>query len=193
MPCMVVKGSMGSTAVSSGSPAGRMTRRISSSYFCGEFVIALVVGGHAHDGAGAVVHQDVVRHPDRHLLAVVRIDGIAAGVDAMLLDLADVAHFPGLALLGDEVVRLRRAAGRCFWSRRATRGCWGASCNEVAPKMVSTRVVKTVMVALVGSVAPSSLKSTSVPSLRPIQLRCMVRTFSGQPGRRSRSRSNSSA
>ena len=46
---------------------------------------------------------------------------------------------------------------------------------------------------IAGSVAPSSLKSTSVPSLRPIQLRCMVRTFSGQPGKASRSRNNSSA
>ena len=36
--------------------------------------------------------------------------------------------------------------------------------------------------------APSSLKSTSEPSLRPIQLRCMVRTFSGQPSSLSRSR-----
>src|SRR5881397_3333053 len=44
-----------------------------------------------------------------------------------------------------------------------------------------------------GPDGPSSLKSTSVPSLRPIQLRCMVRTFSGQPCSLSRSRSNSSA
>ena len=83
--------------------------------FLGEFVIPIVVSGHAHDGAGAVIHQDVVGHPDRHLFAVIRIDGIAAGVDAVLLDLADVTHFPGLALLRDELVDCRRAAGRYFW------------------------------------------------------------------------------
>src|SRR5947208_3138407 len=49
------------------------------------------------------------------------------------------------------------------------------------------------MIEVAWSVEPSSLKFTRVPSLRPIQLRCMVRTFSGQPGKRSRSRSNSSA
>ncbi len=58
---------------------------------------------------------------------------------------------------------------------------------------MSTRVVKTEMVDWGESVAASSLKSTSVPSLRPIQLRCMVRTFSGQSPSLSRSRSNSSA
>ena len=39
----------------------------------------------------------------------------------------------------------------------------------------------------------SRKKSTSVPSLRPIQLRCMVRTFSGQPVSLSRSSSSSCA
>src|SRR5271154_2095128 len=63
---------------------------------------------------------------------------------------------------------------------------------EVAPKIVSTRVVKTVIVLSGESAAPSSLKSTSVPALRPIQLRCMVRTFSGQPSSLSRPLSNSS-
>src|SRR5579863_5138250 len=63
---------------------------------------------------------------------------------------------------------------------------------EVAPKIVSTRVVKTVMVFSGDSAAPSSLKSTSVPALRPIQLRCMVRTFSGQPSSLSRPFNNSS-
>ena len=39
----------------------------------GELVVALVVRRDRHDGAGAVVEQDVVRHPDGHLLAVERI------------------------------------------------------------------------------------------------------------------------
>ena len=43
--------------------------------------------------------------------------------------------------------------------------------------MVSTRVVKTRM----GVPVPSRWKSISAPSERPIQLRCMVSTRSGQP------------
>ena len=49
--------------------------------------------------------------------------------------------------------------------------------RQVAPKMVSTLVVKTVIF----SSESSSLKSTSVPVERPIQCFCMVRTRSGQP------------
>src|SRR3954447_20727606 len=41
-------------------------------------------------------------------------------------------------------------------------------------------------------VDPSILKTTSAPSLRPIQLRCIVRTFSGQPSSFSMPSSNSS-
>ena len=52
----------------------------------------------------------------------------------------------------------------------STSGCSGASTMYVAPKSVSGRVVNTVMTA---SSWPSTVKSTSAPSLRPIQLRCM--------------------
>ncbi len=55
--------------------------------------------------------------------------------------------------------------------------------------MVSTRVVKTVIF----SGCPATAKSTCAPSLRPIQLRCMVRTFSGQPSMVSRPLRSSSA
>ena len=72
--------------------------------FLGELVVALVVRRHAHDGAGAVVQQDVVGHPDGHALAVERIDGVEAGEDAFLLQRADVARFPGLALVGEQLV-----------------------------------------------------------------------------------------
>ena len=51
----------------------------------GERVVALVVRGHRHDRAGAVLHQDVVGDPDRDRLAVDRVDGVAAGEDAVLL------------------------------------------------------------------------------------------------------------
>ena len=72
--------------------------------FFGEFVVALVVGGNAHDGAGAVIHEDVIRYPDGNFFAVERVDGVAAGGDAVLLDFSDVAGFFGFALLGDELI-----------------------------------------------------------------------------------------
>ena len=69
-----------------------------------EFVIALIVRGHAHDGARAVVHEDVVRDPDRHLFAAVGIDRVAMRIDAVLLDLADIAGFSRLALFRDQLL-----------------------------------------------------------------------------------------
>jgi hypothetical protein len=51
----------------------------------GERVVALVVRGHGHDRARPVLHQDVVRDPDRDRLAVDRVDRVAAGEDAVLL------------------------------------------------------------------------------------------------------------
>ena len=57
-----------------------------------------------------------------------------------------------------------------------TSGCSGETTMKVAPKSVSGRVVNTVR----GSSSPGTVKSTQAPSERPIQLRCMRRTFSGQ-------------
>ena len=57
--------------------------------FC-EFIIALIVRGHAHDRAGAVVHQNVIRHPERDFLAIVWIDSKMAGVHAVFFDISDV-------------------------------------------------------------------------------------------------------
>ena len=55
-------------------------------------------------------------------------------------------------------------------------GCSGARMKKVAPKSVSGRVVNTGI-----SAAPSSVRNTTrAPSERPIQLRCMVSTRSGQ-------------
>ena len=53
-------------------------------------------------------------------------------------------------------------------------GCSGASTMYVAPKIVSGRVVNTEIDSV------SHGKSMCAPVERPIQLRCMVRTFSGQ-------------
>ncbi len=73
----------------------------------GELEVALIVSGNAHDGAGAVVGQDVVGHPDGHALAVVGIDGKAAGGNAVLFDCAQVAGLARSLLLVEELVNLR--------------------------------------------------------------------------------------
>ena len=73
--------------------------------------------------------------------------------------------------------------------RVLSRGCSTASDMKLTPKMVSGRVVKMVIV----SSQPSTGKSQASPVLLPIQLRCMVTTFSGQPVSLSRSASSSSA
>ena len=50
-----------------------------------EVEVALVVRGHGHDRAGAVVRQHVVGDVDRQPLAVHRVDRVEAGEDAGLL------------------------------------------------------------------------------------------------------------
>ena len=67
------------------------------------------MGRHAHDGAGAVVDEDVVGKPDRDLLAVQRVDRIAAGEDAGLFL---VLHAVDVGLDGSVVdVLLHRRLG----------------------------------------------------------------------------------
>ena len=65
----------------------------------------------AHDGARAVVHEDVVRHPDGDFFSVEWIDGVAPGCNAVLLDFPDVSVFFGLALLGDKLIDLDAQIG----------------------------------------------------------------------------------
>ena len=51
----------------------------------GEVEVALVAAGHAHDGAGAVVHEDIICDPDRGGPAVDGVDDVAAREHAVLL------------------------------------------------------------------------------------------------------------
>ena len=53
----------------------------------GELVVALVVGGDAHDYAGAVGGEDVVGDVEGYSLAVDEVDGVGAEGDAGLLSL----------------------------------------------------------------------------------------------------------
>ena len=66
----------------------------------GEVQVALVVRGHRHDRAGAVVGQHVVGRPDRDALAVHRVDRVHAQEHAGLLPVGrlplDVGQLPHL-------------------------------------------------------------------------------------------------
>ena len=141
-----------------------------------EVEVALVVRRAAEDRAGAVVHQDEVGDPDRQLHA--GSSGCThpqAGVDAALLGGLDLllagAELRGLGDEGGDLrVRLPApwpADGRAR-RRRSSR-----------PSSVSGRVVKTSSVSK-PSGAPRVSKRNCSPRLLPIQLRCIVRTFSGQ-------------
>ena len=83
------------------------------------------------------------------------------------------------------VHRSSTPAGHEPASSESTRSCSGANTRYVAPNSVSGRVVKTSM-----SESPAE-NSTSAPTERPIQLRCMALTLSGQSST-SRSSSNRS-
>src|SRR5205823_15026948 len=55
------------------------------SVFLRELEIALVMRRHAHHCASTVIHQHIVRDPDRQHLSIERIDGELARVDAEFL------------------------------------------------------------------------------------------------------------
>ncbi len=61
--------------------------------------VPLVVRRDTHNGARAVIGQDIVSHPDGHPLAVVGIDGEASGGNPMLFDRAQVAGLASFLLL----------------------------------------------------------------------------------------------
>ena len=79
-----------------------------------ELEVALVAGGHGHDGAGAVTHQHVVGDPHRDLLAVERVGRVRAGEHAGLLATlvltVEVVLCCGLHAIGGNGVGL---VGRC--------------------------------------------------------------------------------
>ena len=79
-----------------------------------EVEVALVVAGHAHDGAGAVRREHVVGDPDWHFLAVELVGDVCAGEDARLLALGRHAVDLGLLAGGLDV----RAHGVALLRRR---------------------------------------------------------------------------
>ncbi len=80
--------------------------------FDGELEVALVVGRHGHDGAGAVGGEHIVGDPDGDRLVVHRIEGVAAGEDAGLflgqLGAVQLALGGGLVAVGSHRVSILR-------------------------------------------------------------------------------------
>ncbi len=59
----------------------------------GEFEVALVMGGNAHDGTASVLGQHVVCQPDRDALAGERMDRVCAAEDPLLFHQARALEF----------------------------------------------------------------------------------------------------
>ena len=144
----------------------------------GEVEVALVVRGHGHDGAVAVVGEHVVGGPDRQPLAVDRVDRVALEEDAGLRTVGALALDVGLALDALEVVLEAHA----HLGRRA-RGELGGQV-AVGRDDEEGRAVQRVGARRedrdLCSSRPSISKSMSAPTERPIQLRCIRMTFCGQ-------------
>ena len=85
-----------------------------------ELKVALVMGWHCHDGAGAVAHQHVICDPDRDMLTGSGVDGIPAGEYAGFLTrdrlALDVRLALGLLLVGTHFVQLG-GSGDFFYQR----------------------------------------------------------------------------
>ena len=133
------------------------------------------MGRHGHDRAGAVLHQHVVGDPDGDRLAVDGIDHAAAGEDAGLLlllgplDLGQRGRAPHVV---DDGRLVLGAAGQLDRQRML-----GRQHEERRPEQ---RVRARGEHRQLDRGSCSTRKTTSAPSLRPIQLRCMVTTRSGQ-------------
>ena len=93
-------------------------RRVAEPVFVGEFEVALIVRRAAENGAGAVVHQNKVRHIDRQLpVRIERMQRADAGIEAELLGGVDIglrgAAMPALVDEGGELrIFLRRRGGK---------------------------------------------------------------------------------
>ena len=155
----------------------------------GEVVVALVVGGHRHQRPGAVLHQHVVGDEHRDLLAVDRVGDRAPERDAGLLA-------PLVAALGDRLADRRVDVGADLGlvagagGEPLDLGVLGGEDEEGgAEERVGPggedREVDPELLAAEGDLAR--------PRERPIQLRCIVTTCSGQDSSRSKSSSRRSA
>ena len=179
----------------------------------GEVPVALVLAGHRHDRAGAVAHEHVVGDEHRDAGAGDRVGRPAAGEDARSCPCprsaarcrscarpragmpstasCGVAAPPVHAVLGalgpaagrDQLVDERVLGGQHHEGRAEQRV--GSGREDLDAGAVQSADASRVGGARRGKV-------TRAPWLRPIQFRCMIRTFSGQ-STRSRSSASRSA
>ncbi len=92
----------------------------------GKIEVAFVVGWHAHNRAGAVIHKHVVGDPNWHLFTINRIDSVSANEHALLFQIARGAvnigkllHLAGKFRHGLFIFRALGELGhhRMFWSQ----------------------------------------------------------------------------
>src|SRR6185437_13387620 len=92
----------------------------------GEVIVPLIMSGHGHDGAGAVIHEDVVGYPDWHFLLVEGVDGVALKKDAVLLYGLHLPRLFGASLFAEHFFNLCMKAAivanqishnRMLWSK----------------------------------------------------------------------------
>lgn len=87
--------------------------------------VALVMGGHRHNGARAIAHQHVVGNPDRKTLAGHRVDGIPP-VNTPVFSLSNSCRCK--SLLRAAAARYSATTTRCPSDvTMSTSGCSGAS------------------------------------------------------------------
>ena len=72
-----------------------------------KFVVAFIMSRHRHDRPGSIVHQNVVRDPDRHTLAVKGIDGKTSSRNAVFFNRSNIADLASFPLLRNQLVDLR--------------------------------------------------------------------------------------
>jgi hypothetical protein len=150
-----------------------------------EFPVALVVARHRHDRAGAVAHQHEVGDVDRQRFARDRMQRAQAGVHAALL-LRFEFGLGNAALLQFLDEGLQRGIGRGRALRERVLG--GDAHERHAHQRVRARGEH-----VQRHVRAFDLERELQAFAAPIQLRCIVRTASGQPGSVSSPSSNSCA
>lgn len=147
------------------------------------------MAGHRHHRAFAVVHQHVVGDPYRQLVAGQRVFDEQGSGHAFLLLGGDVGLGDAAALaFVDERLQLRVVL-RCLGGQRVFGGDGDVGGAHQGVRTGGEHLQ-------LAGVADGGLvvgKPISIPRDLPIQLRCMVFTCSGQPGRLSRLSSSSSA
>ena len=160
--------------------------------FLRKFEIALVVRRHRHHRAFAVAHQHVVADPHRHRFAGERMGDDQAGGHAFLFHRRHVGfgHAAVLAFIdegGEFWIVLRGLGGQRMLGGDGDEGHAheGVGTGGEDPQQ---RLSPLCQCGVVGE-----LNASRTPTLLPIQLRCMVLTCSGQPGKLSRPVSSSSA